>query len=1021
MVKLPPSAENISYLCTGHHSTSLLRLLFAIAALLISTAWIFPVQALAQQVEVDNLATPSLNRTASHDQSLSMVLPVTGLAVPELAAFDEAMQNYMSERSIEAGLLAVMKDGVVVLERGYGWKDEAHTTQIPPDALMRIASVTKPITNAAIQRLIAQGELSVDDYVFCLDGNSSSCWLTITPFGTPDSRLKDVTIQHLLDHQGGWDRELSGDPMFDALETAEILNVPSPPSQQDTVRYMMGKSLDHTPGTTYAYSNFGYLLLGLIIEEATGQDYTAYIQDQLFAPLGVSDTEIELGRTLPADRNQREPWYDSVWTANKVFPPHNLVPSPDGGWYLEAMEAHGGLISTPRALLAFAQAYWFNGLPREENSQDWYAIGSLDGTYSMLRWRPDGVNIAVIVNSRDQGPSHHNIKDELDAVANSIEVWPGETPVDPGELGKISGRVTDVDGNPLAELQVAIYGFNLEPCCPDWQFMFEVATEQDGRYVISGLQDGTYRVAVYDNIYPFTHMYEYYDGASNFEGSTDILINDGEDVTEINFALEELGKVSGTVTNSDGNPLSDVPVTLHVLDTDNDFWVETETVYTDGDGNYLLSGIATGNVRIRFGPGYFDHVPFEYVTQVYQNARFIDDGTDIPVSAGSTTAGIDAQLVKGSKLSGQVTDAEGNPLPDMEVNLNSFEFAGISGWTSTDVVVTDQEGKYAFGRMEAGTYRISAFDITDAQYQPGFYDGARTLETATNIHVGTGVDVTDINIQMERESPDEDEIIATCSGYNIYQRPSGDYFVPDFLGNLIVGTSRNDTLTGTDEADMIVGLEGNDDIGGLDGEDLLCGGSGNDKLYGGPGIDNLVGGDGNDLLHGGEDDDYLEGGAHFDDLYGDKGHDHLLGGPGFDILVGGANDDTLYGGLGQDGLFGYAGDDFLSGDDGNDHLNGGSGHDTLDGGYGNDKLLDRQGDDNLYGGPDRDKCIDLEGANTKVDCELGTVTGASVLADSAEVADEGGMPDFEALRAAILADADLSGLDEIIFLPLVHP
>ncbi|MFP6638767.1 MAG: hypothetical protein VCC04_00880, partial [Myxococcota bacterium] len=64
-------------------------------------------------------------------------LPMSGNAVPELVAFDEAMDEFMEARGIEAGLLGVMKDGVVVLERGYGWKDAANTEVLPGNSMMR--------------------------------------------------------------------------------------------------------------------------------------------------------------------------------------------------------------------------------------------------------------------------------------------------------------------------------------------------------------------------------------------------------------------------------------------------------------------------------------------------------------------------------------------------------------------------------------------------------------------------------------------------------------------------------------------------------------------------------------------------------------------------------------------------------------------------------------------------------------------------------------------------------------------
>ena len=83
-----------------------------------------------------------------------MDLPVSGESVPELSFFDEAMVEFMETHGIESGLLGVMNQGVVVLERGYGWKDSEHAEALPSTAMMRIASVTKPITAAAIHKLV---------------------------------------------------------------------------------------------------------------------------------------------------------------------------------------------------------------------------------------------------------------------------------------------------------------------------------------------------------------------------------------------------------------------------------------------------------------------------------------------------------------------------------------------------------------------------------------------------------------------------------------------------------------------------------------------------------------------------------------------------------------------------------------------------------------------------------------------------------------------------------------------------
>lgn len=92
----------------------------------------------------------------------------------------------------------------------------------------------------------------------------------------------------------------------------------------------------------------------------------------------------------------------------------------------------------------------------------------------------------------------------------------------------------------------------------------------------------------------------------------------------------------------------------------------------------------------------------------------------------------------------------------------------------------------------------------------------------------------------------------------------------------ILGTSRNETLLGTDGVDRILGNAGNDTISGLDGNDLLLGDAGNDLLFGGDGKDRLEGGSGRDVLEGGDGDDRLEGGAGNDRLYGGDGDDRLL-------------------------------------------------------------------------------------------------------------------------------------------------
>lgn len=349
----------------------------------------------------------------------------SGVPVPELRALDDAMKVFMGPRDIPAGVLCVSKNGKLVFERAYGWQDMAKTVPLKPSAMFRIASLCKPITEAAIRKLVTAKQLKLEQFVFDL-GQPGGGLLKYTPVGTPDTRLKQVTVAHLMDHKGGWDRDLSGDPMLRAVEIAQALGTPSPASSRDIVRYMMGRPLDHAPGTTYAYSNFGYLLLGLILEQLTGMDYVQYIHENVFGPAGVEDSEVELGRSLPQFRNDREPWYSDPAIVRNVFAPALNVPFPDGGFNLEPMEAHGGLISTARAYSRFLGKYWIDGQPRVGNGQTWTFFGSLPGTWTLGHQRVDGVDIVAFFNQRADasGLSYDDILPSLNAAASSVVTWP---------------------------------------------------------------------------------------------------------------------------------------------------------------------------------------------------------------------------------------------------------------------------------------------------------------------------------------------------------------------------------------------------------------------------------------------------------------------------------------------------------------------------------------------------------------------------------------------------------------------
>ncbi len=366
----------------------------------------------------------------------SALAPAHGVPAQALAPFDKLMQDFMSEHEISAGQLAVMHDSIVVFNRSYGWQDRERTKPLPADALMRVASVTKPFTAAAIRKLVAQGKLSTDNHVFNL-GQAGGGILELAPFGTPDPHLKDITIEHCLRHRGGWDRALVGDLTYFELKAAQEMGIESPPGRTNIVRYIMGQPLQNDPGAKEVYSNIGYLLLGLVIEKLSGKDYLTFLHEEVTRPAGIADADLKLGRSFWADADPREPWYDDPQPAPNVFyPAHSeqqSVEAPYGSFDMEARTSQGRLITNSRSLVLFLDKFMVNGddigkRRRAPGTWQFNYSGKQRGTEALARARGDGINYAVIFNKASQSGQSYSagIRQALDKLIDSgaIATWP---------------------------------------------------------------------------------------------------------------------------------------------------------------------------------------------------------------------------------------------------------------------------------------------------------------------------------------------------------------------------------------------------------------------------------------------------------------------------------------------------------------------------------------------------------------------------------------------------------------------
>lgn len=271
---------------------------------------------------------------------------VSGDPVPELTAFDNAMHTIMTDHGMTAGQLAVTWQGRLVLAHGYTLNPGPGDVTVQPSSLMRIASLSKQITSILVNRLIEDGQLSPTDTL--------NEFVDLTPLEgqTMDSRMPNITVRNLLEHTAGFRNFGIRDPMFADPQIADAVGTGLPISQADVILAMNGVPLGSDPGTQSVYSNYGYLLLGRIIEAASGMSYEAYARS-VFEPIGV--WKMRLGRSELANRAPGEVHYFSGWTNPTVMNNSGAtVPYEYGGFNLENMDSHGGWIASAVEMVRIA-------------------------------------------------------------------------------------------------------------------------------------------------------------------------------------------------------------------------------------------------------------------------------------------------------------------------------------------------------------------------------------------------------------------------------------------------------------------------------------------------------------------------------------------------------------------------------------------------------------------------------------------------------------------------------------------
>jgi CubicO group peptidase (beta-lactamase class C family) len=325
-------------------------------------------------------------------------LAITGYCDPHYTEFDRGMLKFLHKRGFKAATLVVTFNDKVVVERGYGWKNKSLTEPLMPQTSMRIASLTKMFTAAAIRKLIDEKKLS-------LTTNMTSLLKQFNTF--KDSRVRSITIQHLLEHKAGWDLSTSFDPLFRLDKVSQKLNKAVKDLEpSDVIRYILEyQSLDFAPGTRTEYSNVGYLILGQIIEKVTGQSYFEYIQKVLCEPRGI----LVYQGNKPIKNEIK--WYEAPY------------PNPEEIFTFKTGSSAFGLVASTLDIVTFLAFYSVTGTAKKSKDalKSGWVHGGLSGTTAFAAQRYSGARIAVLINSRDDNNEYSDdevLKNVLYNIAN---------------------------------------------------------------------------------------------------------------------------------------------------------------------------------------------------------------------------------------------------------------------------------------------------------------------------------------------------------------------------------------------------------------------------------------------------------------------------------------------------------------------------------------------------------------------------------------------------------------------------
>jgi len=296
-------------------------------------------------------ATPIPTKPVTDPQVTEIIIPPTETLTPlhptaldtHVAEIEVLMTEY-ERMNLFSGTVLVAERGEVIYERAIGYANREWSIPNALDTRFRIASLSKQFTKVLVMQLVEEGKLS-------LDGTIATYLPDYTGPGA-----EQITINLLLTHRSG----IVGESAVQNLERIERDYF----THEDMLELISGYELLSEPGTQWTYSNFGYYLLGVIIERVSGRTYAELLQERICIPAGMTDTFPEVTSDI-IERRASGYWFD----ADRGF-------INDSPLDMSFVFGYGQLISTVRDLYLFDIALRENKLLNAGNTNAIYTAES---------------------------------------------------------------------------------------------------------------------------------------------------------------------------------------------------------------------------------------------------------------------------------------------------------------------------------------------------------------------------------------------------------------------------------------------------------------------------------------------------------------------------------------------------------------------------------------------------------------------------------------------------------------------